>query len=358
MHPDLAAGLLERLDRPDGRVLDPFCGGGTVLVEALVRGMRGWGFDVNPVAVRLSRLRCALWPETRLAALERTGREVSERAHDRARPRAGLPRGVDATEWDERWFQPQVRHEIAVLIDEIGQIDDGRIRDALELVLSSLLVKASNLVSETDPTLRPRQLPRGVVAEWFGKRTGELAAGLRALRRAAPPQARSPRIALEDARRFRRIERGTLDAVVTSPPYPGVYDYAAAQRLRLAVMGWNADLARRCEIGRRGLLRRDPREALDRWRADMDSVLARCALRLRRGGWFVAVVGDVRARGAADAFPAGRLIAELAGAHGLRLVARATRHLVAPPAPAPATVREHVVWLELRGDRTTRTSKR
>ena len=48
--PELPALALDCL-RPNGPVLDPFCGSGTTLVEAMRRGQQAVGVDLNPIAV-------------------------------------------------------------------------------------------------------------------------------------------------------------------------------------------------------------------------------------------------------------------------------------------------------------------
>src|SRR5437899_3296031 len=45
MNPHLAKELLRRVVPPEGRILDPFVGGGAVLVEALLRRVAGEGID-------------------------------------------------------------------------------------------------------------------------------------------------------------------------------------------------------------------------------------------------------------------------------------------------------------------------
>ncbi|MBC7174598.1 MAG: hypothetical protein H5U40_19285, partial [Polyangiaceae bacterium] len=51
MHPAIARSLIRNLTRPGGRVLDPFCGSGTVVIEALVAERMGVGLDLSPLAV-------------------------------------------------------------------------------------------------------------------------------------------------------------------------------------------------------------------------------------------------------------------------------------------------------------------
>src|SRR6266545_581035 len=55
INPPLAASLIEHYVPKGELVLDPFCGGGGVLIEAVLHGRRACGCDVNPLAVLMSR---------------------------------------------------------------------------------------------------------------------------------------------------------------------------------------------------------------------------------------------------------------------------------------------------------------
>src|SRR5262249_17266475 len=57
MHPATAARLVAAFAPPGATVLDPFCGSGTVLVEAMLAGRRAVGTDLNPLAVALATLK-------------------------------------------------------------------------------------------------------------------------------------------------------------------------------------------------------------------------------------------------------------------------------------------------------------
>ncbi len=50
------AYIIEQLTSPGDIVLDPFCGSGTAGCEALLRSRKFVGFDINPVALEITRL--------------------------------------------------------------------------------------------------------------------------------------------------------------------------------------------------------------------------------------------------------------------------------------------------------------
>src|SRR5262245_8312440 len=67
-HPLLARRLADSLS-PQKTVLDPFVGSGTTLIEAARRGARGFGVDINPLAIALSRLKTSVFSEGELQRL-------------------------------------------------------------------------------------------------------------------------------------------------------------------------------------------------------------------------------------------------------------------------------------------------
>jgi len=71
--PSLPAFFLERLSRPGDRVLDPFMGRGTTVLEAALRGRVPCGNDINPLSTMLVRPRLVPPP---LSAIARRLEEI------------------------------------------------------------------------------------------------------------------------------------------------------------------------------------------------------------------------------------------------------------------------------------------
>ena len=61
--PDDAAGILTYLAENAPPVCDPFCGGGSIPLEAQRLGLRAYGSDLNPVAVLVSKATCEIPPK-------------------------------------------------------------------------------------------------------------------------------------------------------------------------------------------------------------------------------------------------------------------------------------------------------
>jgi adenine-specific DNA methylase len=54
--PQFVEAILEQYANPSTRILDPFCGSGTVLAEAALLGLAATGVEVNPAAYVLARI--------------------------------------------------------------------------------------------------------------------------------------------------------------------------------------------------------------------------------------------------------------------------------------------------------------
>lgn len=331
LHPGTAHTLIDAFSKPGDTVLDPFCGGGTVVVEAAVSGRNALGSDLNPLAVAIARMRSEPLPERSRNDLEARARLAAERAAQEQLPRlsgAGadvLYAAIDA----------HVLGELRGLAAAIGRETDVPTRRALELALSAIVVKVSKRRSETEHHHVPRDVGKGRAKELFIAKAYELA-------RAHDELARELRaktaVYRADARQF-PLADSTVDLVVTSPPYVGTYDYAAVQELRAALFQVPLTATIGAEIGARRLAFRDPDGALERFHDDLANVLAEIRRVLRSSGAAVIVVGDSFARERhVDAL---EVVDDLAGRVGLHIVAAATQERVVQFRPMKERVRRH-----------------
>src|SRR5687768_5082159 len=98
--PQLVEALLERYVRPGGRVLDPFAGSGTTLVQALESGYDAVGVDVAAFNCLLMRVKTRSYDAFRL--------EKELRDADARRGRSGRrPRSYVAD-----WYAPRAAAEL------------------------------------------------------------------------------------------------------------------------------------------------------------------------------------------------------------------------------------------------------
>lgn len=291
MHPHTAAALIRDVAAPGG-VADPFMGGGTVLVEALCAGRPALGADINPVALEVA------WARTRLWSLGRSGRlvGVAESVAERAREILAsepVPRGL--RELEGGWYDPPALADLWSLDEAIAELQDTGLRRMMRACLSSLVVKASRQRSDSVAELDADHgwVPAGRVPEWLVRRADEHARSLVALREAVPAGTDEPRLALRDARAEVPAFAGTVGLVLTSPPYPGVYDYVQHQARRYALFRLDAREAADQEIGaRRQSVRAGWMSVAWRFEQDLGAALTAWRPWLAPGGRVALVIGD------------------------------------------------------------------
>jgi len=309
-----------------GAVHDPFCGGGTVLVEAVRAGERASGTDLSPIATRVARTRTA-GPEW-ATPVRSAARKLAERA--RARRPVDLPPEV------EPWYQPHVAQELGRLVEDIRDVEDPVLRGLLEVVLSSILVKVSYRESDTRNRRVTHHRAPGTTPVLFHKKARELGRMLENM-----PEKRAVKVRQGDAGSVGPPPDTAL--ILTSPPYPGVYDYLPMQQLRLVWLDLDASAGLRQELGSRRSFRALGRaKALQKWRGAHHRWIACQAAGLTSGGRIAIVVGDglVGDKPVDTLSPTADAVAEA----GLRIVARASADR---PDHARGAVRtEHIVLAE------------
>ena len=274
--------LLEAL--PPGTVLDPFCGGGTVLVEAQGRGRAAHGADLSPVAELTATTRTWRPTPEQITAF----RSASRRITAAAREQPVVPTDRDRVE-TETWFEPHVMGELEGLRLGIESAPED-VRPALRCCLSSIIVKVSLRASDTSQKRVERHRPHGTTAVLFHKKCRELGRRLESYIADVPADTPQATITLADARSW--TPEAPAQALLTSPPYPGVYDYIPLQALRVAWLGLDHTLGLRKEIASRRGFRADRKRAMGTWRADSKAWFQNMAQAVEPGGRAILVIGD------------------------------------------------------------------
>jgi len=301
LHPDASRVLLKAF--ASRRVVDPFCGGGTALIEARAAGLETVGRDINPVALLVAKGRTTTATEEQLTAFRSAARRITDAALEADE----LPH-EDCYEVLASWYASYVLCELEGLRRGIEEAD-ASIRPLLELVFSSILVKTSWRRSDTNPQHVTHDRPPETTSFLFHKKARELARRIRALSECVPEGTPVADIKHGDAR---ELDTAPADLVLTSPPYPSTYDYVAQQHLRHVWFGRRS--ASELEVGSRKSWRANAKDALAIWHQDTLEWTQSAADTLEPGGHLVVIIGNGRTNaGDIDAAMPTRGAAEQAG---------------------------------------------
>lgn len=291
LHPAVARGVVEALAPRVGDVLDPFCGSGTVTIEARLAGRRALGTDLNPLAVRLAALKTEGRPAAQREALVTAARRIAAVATERRTKRAGASRRFP--DEDVSSFAPHVLLELDGLRVGLEAEPEGPLRGDLWLVLSSILTKLSNRRGDSAEGVAPKRIAAGYPSRLFIGKATELATRLAEYEALLPTGSIPPRLTVDDATKLTSIRDASVDLIVTSPPYPGNYDYLAHHSMRLRWLGLSARRFDEGEIGARRHLTSHPADdARAIWTEQLRDVLSAMRRVLRPNGGAVLVLAD------------------------------------------------------------------
>jgi len=231
---------IELLTRPGETVLDPFCGRGTAPFQSLLMGRRAVACDINPVAYCVTR---AKTNAPTAAQMRRRIGDLERRYH--AQP----DRELELPEFFSQAYHPQTLSELLFLRKRLRWRTSNVDCMAAALILGSLHGEAR----ENAPYLS-NQMPRTISTKpdysvRYWKRHGMTAprrdvfALLRdrvAFRYASTPPLGTAKVICADMRALPRrgaLEHGSIQTVITSPPYLDVTNFEEDQWLRLWFLG-------------------------------------------------------------------------------------------------------------------------
>ncbi len=287
--PQLPRFFIERLTGPGDTVYDPFMGRGTTLLEAAIYGRVPLGCDANPLSAVLLAPRLA--PPTLAEVDERLDAIPLDRAGD-------VPKDLLV------FYHPKTLGEICALRAYLRDRERAAELDNVDRWIRMVAVnrltghspgffsvytlppnQATSVESQRKINRTRKQTPeRRDVRELILRKTRTLLADCDgAVREALEQVSGSARLLTGQADSTPEIQTGSVDLVVTSPPFLNVVNYSADNWLRC----WFCDI--------------DPDSvnltvpvSINTWRRAMTSALAELCRVLAPGGWVAFEVGEVR----------------------------------------------------------------
>jgi len=241
----------EQLCPAGALIADPFCGSGTVLLEASLAGHQAVGIDCNPLAQLVARVKTQPIDPARLL---RAASSLAERV--RRMPDCPPPKVVNLN----YWYYPRIIRELSKIREAIQQSRASDIRDFLEVAFSVAVRKLS--LADPRVPVPVRQNPARYRPEHWLREPAEyrlsrlrridvLDEYLAILRRnidrmrslwdtrdsLAPVAVRWLDVRQLTTERYLTLDKAHFDLILTSPPYGSAQKYVRSSSLSLGWLG-------------------------------------------------------------------------------------------------------------------------
>ncbi|MCG8603741.1 hypothetical protein MJD09_01920 [bacterium] len=281
--PQLPSKFISALTKEGNVVLDPMMGSGTTVLEAFLTGRRAIGFDIDPLAIMIAKVKTISVDTNELVRMTKS---ILQNARKQLEHNQDFLRKELSTRWDAKgkefvdyWFATETQLELMALLVQIERILDHRTKIFFELAFSAIIItksggvslaldlahtrphKAKVVINKTGDVIHGSELqedtsPRFRVLtkklrssiEEFEKRCRQ---NIQALIVCASGEI-EPQIEFGDAQNL-PLSDESVDLIVTSPPYPSnAIDYMRAHKFSLIWLGRPLDelsLKRRQYIG-------------------------------------------------------------------------------------------------------------
>lgn len=286
--PQLVDYLLEIYGLEAKSVADPFCGSGTVLLEAASKGMAGFGTELNPAAYAMAKFSTltSLAPPARKELISQVESYLSRAS----REFGDLPLWIISSEFREKtrnllnlgrylFDLCQTKKETLLVTLMLFEAEGCRSGDLMPMATRSFQRIRSNLL----------HLPHLETA---------------------------PSVWLCDARSCDSIVRTECDLIITSPPYINVFNYHHNHRAIVELLGFDILKVAKSEIGSNRKNRQNRFRTVVQYCLEMEHCLHAFSRLLAPAGRAIMILGrESNVRGIA--FKNGEIVSTIATESGL-----------------------------------------
>jgi hypothetical protein len=254
-HPQLIKGLMNILNIQKGEtVLDPMAGSGTTNIEAALMGINSIAIDVSPF--------CQFMIKTKYEALTIELKSLENTTFDSRKIFGFFTNGN--------------------VLERINKIEDNnkrKIYDLAFLAFLDALGYSKRVTKSNHQQLFDKVLPRYIetVKSFLSNPYFEQG------------KIGSLKILSDSDALKMKIEKDSMNCVITSPPYSFAIDYAENDRDQLEFLGYDADELKNKLIGLKG---KTKNQKLQNYFSDMDTFCSQVSHVLKRGKYFVIIIGS------------------------------------------------------------------
>lgn len=213
------------------RVIDPFAGSGTVMVESMLHSIDSYSVESNPYVYNIATAKLQ-WKDFDANDLMYKCLDVLNNARNKT---------INNTEYPElitKCFPPSTLQKLEALKLSCYEIESEKLQNFVWFIITSVLRSTSPVGTSQWQYIQPKKSKSKVLDPFiaYENKVCEIFGDIQRLCGVFGKNAHAE-IIREDARNIVSIPEKWADMVITSPPYANNYDYADAMRLEM--LFWN-----------------------------------------------------------------------------------------------------------------------
>ncbi len=140
MIPQVAGRILDEYGKDAELLFDPYCGTGTSLVEANLRGINAIGTDINPLARLIAKVKTTIIP---LKLLDSHLKDFNNFIFSIRLGRREVKPVIPSFKNIDYWFKKETQYWLAVIKEYIEKIDHEEVRDFFKVAFSETVREVS-----------------------------------------------------------------------------------------------------------------------------------------------------------------------------------------------------------------------
>lgn len=266
--PQIAENVIKLLSDENDKILDPYMGSGTTLLEAAYLNRYSVGVDLNPLAVLISKVKVTPICSDNLKKLLCFFEEFCDKlnsyfADDLFNTDATIHKYMETKvltdirnncEWYNRWYEKKSLLKLLAIEIKINSLKDESLKNLSLVAFSEIVRKSSNAHSgfpnvmyDKNWNLKKKKNP---IDDFFNSLVN-IVNSVKSLDETILEKYQ-PKTILSDNRTL-NIQSETIDSIITHPPYIAAVPYAEYGSLSLKWLGFEPkELDAKLTGGKRG----------------------------------------------------------------------------------------------------------
>lgn len=289
---DMAVEYISKYTVKGQTVYDPFLGSGTTLLASSILGRKGYGTDINYIAILISKFKL-------LSLTEEEIQHLTEFIDDFENNYQNAIKNVELYYYQsiDHWFCEDAIKVLSLIRSLINNICNKNENIFCKLVMSTIVNTVSNQDSDTRyAAVYKPNINIDYVADTFIKKFRSILSLFIEYNNMSRLCEENMAILLDSKKCTDFILNESIDMIMTSPPYINTYDYYLYHKHRMNWLDYDVKYSMNTEIGSRREFS-SLKKPESKFNEDLLEIFEQCNKLLKPNGKVVIVIGDGRVAG-------------------------------------------------------------